>query len=73
MASRRVQTAAPGRDGRYTFRGLPAGDYIVAAADWAVADFSDGTVLTKITPAGARITLGDGESRTQELRVVVIR
>jgi S1-C subfamily serine protease len=65
MASRRVQVAAPGRDGRYTFRGLPAGDYIVAASDWPAADFSDGNVLTVLIPSGARVTIVGGESHTQ--------
>lgn len=73
MASRRVQVAAPARDGRYTFRGLPAGEYIVVAADWPAADFSDGNVLTRLIPSGSRLTLGDGESRTQDLRVTVIK
>jgi hypothetical protein len=73
MASRRVQTAAPGRDGRYTFRGLPAGEYYIAAVDWASADFSDGTVLTAVIPHASKLTLGDGETRTQDLRVAVMR
>jgi hypothetical protein len=73
MASRRVQTAAPGRDGRYTFRGLPAGDYIVVASDWPSADFSDGNVLTTLLPSGERVTITGTESRTQDLRVVVKR
>jgi hypothetical protein len=73
MASRRVQTAAPGRDGRYTFRGLPAGDYFVVAVDWPSADFSDGNVLSKIMASGTRVTLNDGESRTQDLLVRVMR
>jgi len=71
IASRRVQTALPSRDGRYVFRGLPAGDYIVAAVDWPGADFSDPRVLTTLMGDGARVTLGDGDSRTQDLRVVV--
>jgi len=73
MASRRVQVAAPGRDGRYTFRGLPAGDYIVTAAEWPAADFSDGNVLTALIPSGSRVTITGGESHTQDLRVVVKR
>ena len=73
IASRRVQTAAPGRDGRYTFRGLPAGDYYVVAADWATADFSDGQVLTRLIPSAERVTLADGGAASEDLRVVVIR
>jgi hypothetical protein len=73
MASRRVQTAAPGRDGRYTFRGLPAGEYFVVAVDWPSADFSDGNVLSKVMASGTRVTLNDGESKTQDLLVRVMR
>ena len=69
MSSRRVQTAAPSRDGRYTFRGLPSGDYFVIAVDWPSADFSDGSVLTKLIPSASRITIGDGGSVAQDLRI----
>ncbi len=73
MPSRRVVTMAPGRDGRYTFRSLPAGDYIVVAADWPSVDFFDNPVLTRLMPFGTKITIADGESRTQDLVVKVIR
>lgn len=73
LASRRVQTTLPGRDGRFTFRGLPAGDYIVAAVDWSGADLSDPRVLTAIMADGSRVTIADGDSRTQDLRVMVKR
>ena len=73
MGSRRVQTAAPGTDGRYAFAGLPSGDYYVAAVDWPEADFSDGAVLTSIIPSAVRVTIGDGTPHTQDLRVMVRR
>lgn len=73
MASRRVRTAAPDRDGRYTFINLPAGDYCVIAVDWPAADFSDGHVLTKVMPSASRVTLTDTASVTRDLRVVVIQ
>ncbi|HEX5071048.1 MAG TPA: carboxypeptidase-like regulatory domain-containing protein [Vicinamibacterales bacterium] len=73
MASRRVQTALPGRDGRYSFRGLPAGDYIVVAVDGGAPDFSDPGVLTPLSGSGSRVTISDGETRTQDLRAVVMR
>jgi len=73
MASRRVQVAAPGRDGRYTFRGLPSGEYYVAAVEWPSADFSDGQVLSAIIPFASRVTLADGETKSQDLRVTVMR
>ena len=73
MGSRRVQTVAPGRDGRYTFTGLPPGDYIVAAAEWPGADFSDGAVLSTLIALGSRITIADGGTQAQDLRVMVHR
>ncbi|HEX5069176.1 MAG TPA: carboxypeptidase-like regulatory domain-containing protein [Vicinamibacterales bacterium] len=73
MGSRRVQTAAPGRDGRYTFTGLPAGDYLVAGCDWPSADFSDPGVLTALIPSAARVSIGDGTSHTQDLQATVRR
>jgi hypothetical protein len=73
MASRRVQTAAPGRDGRFTFRGLPAGDYVVVAVDGGARISPDPKVLTTLGTSGSRVTIADGETRTQDLRVVVMR
>jgi hypothetical protein len=73
MSSRRVQTAAPSRDGRYAFRSLPAGDYYVVAVDSSAADFSDSNVLNALISFAQRVTLGEGESRTQDLRMTVMR
>jgi hypothetical protein len=73
MASRRVQTAAPDRSGHYAFRGLPAGEYFVIAADWPSADFSDGDVLSKLIPSAVRVQIPDGGSATINLPVVHIR
>ena len=73
MASRRVQTVAPQRDGRYTFGGLPDGDYYVVATDWPTADFSDGQVLTRAIPFASRITIVAGQTLTQDLKVAVIK
>jgi len=73
MASRRVRTAGPLRDGRYSFSGLPDGEYYVVAADWPAADFSDGLVLTKVMPQASRITIVEGQTITQDLRMVVVK
>ena len=71
VASRRVQTAAPGRLGTYSFRGLPAGDYYVVAAEWLSADFSNPDVLATLIPAARRVTIGDGGTQTVDLRTVI--
>ena len=72
MASRRIQTTAPGRDGRFSFRGLPAGEYLVVATDWP-ADFSDTRVVATLMSDAVRVTLNDGEARSADVRVLVKR
>lgn len=71
--SRRLRTAATGRDGRYSFRELPAGEYFVVALDGADRDVSDPKVLASLTASASRVTLADGETRSQDLRVTVIK
>jgi len=73
MQSRRMVTAAPDRSGRFTFRGLPAGDYFVVAADWPSQDFSDANVLSALIQHAQRVSLTEGESRSLDLRVVVMK
>ena len=73
MASRRVQTAAPQKDGRYTIGWLPDGEYFVVATDWPAADFSDPQVLTRLMPMASRIVIVAGQTVTQDLRMVVVR
>jgi hypothetical protein len=72
IGSRRIQTTAPARDGAYTFRALPAGEYFVIATDGA-SDFSDPLARTAIISAASRVTINEGERTTQDLRVVVKR
>ena len=72
IASRRIQTVTPARDGRYSFRGLPAGEYLVVAAD-VPADFSDGQVRTAFGNSAFRVTISDGETATQDVRLAVKR
>jgi len=72
MASRRIQTTAPARDGRYSFRGLPAGDYLVVATDWP-ADFSDNKVLSTLMADAVRVTIAEADTKSQDVRVVVKR
>lgn len=69
-SSRRVLTARPATDGKYSVRGLPPGDYLVAAVD----DIEPGTqydpeILKTLVSAAARVTIGEGAQVTQDLRV----
>jgi hypothetical protein len=69
--SRRVRPAArPATDGRFTFTGLVAGDYYLAAlTDVTPADLNSPQFLELVMPAAVKITVADGEKKVQDLRV----
>ena len=69
MASRRVQTAAPGRDGQFVFPTLPAGQYFLIATNGPAADYSDAAVLSRAIPFATRVTLTEGQALSQDVRV----
>ena len=51
--SRRVAGVRPDREGRYTIRNLPPGDYrVVATADLEQGEWFDPAVLDRLLPAG---------------------
>ena len=68
--SRRIQSARPGTDGRFTMRNLPPGDYmIVAVTDVEPGEWFDPAFLAELSRASMRVTLQDGEKKTQDLRL----
>lgn len=73
--SRRIVTAQPGTDGRFTLGGpgpslLPAGDYYLAAVtDVSKDEQYDPAFLQSLLGAAIRVTLAPGERQTQDLRV----
>jgi hypothetical protein len=70
--SRRIQTSRPATDGKYLVRGLPAGDYQIAAlADLEPGMQYDLEFLKALLAASTRVTLGDGAKVTQDLRITV--
>jgi hypothetical protein len=70
LQSRRIRTARPGTDGRYTIANLPAGDYRIAAlTDIAPGEANDPAFLEQLQPASYPFTLGDGERKVQDLRI----
>ncbi len=68
--SRRVRTTKPDFDGKFKLVGLPPGDYyMVAITDLDQADMSDATFLEQLAAASFKVTLADGEKKTQELKL----
>jgi uncharacterized protein (DUF2141 family) len=68
--SRRIQSVRPGTDGRYTVRNLPPGQYAIAAVtDVEPGEWFDPAFLQELTGASMRITLADGDRKTQDIRL----
>jgi hypothetical protein len=67
---RRIQATRPATDGKFSIRGLPAGDYlIVVVTDIETGQWYDPSVLGRLKAAGTSIHLVDGDQKTQDLRV----
>jgi len=65
--SSRFRSVRPDYDGAYTIRGLPPGTYVVTVvSDPAV--LMDPAKLSALAAAGTRVTLAEGDRKTQDLR-----
>ena len=75
QGTRRIVTARPGTDGRFTLSGkglttLPPGKYLLAAVtDIGRDERFDPAFLSQIVPAAVPVTLGPGEKKTQDLAI----
>ena len=68
--SRYIQAGRPASDGRYVFRGLPPGDYFMAAlTDVEDGEWFDAAFLDALMPAAIKISLGAHEKKVQDIRV----
>ncbi len=68
--SRRVKQVQPASDGRFLVVGLPGGDYYLAAVTrLEPGDLENRQFLEDLIPAGLRITVGDGEKKTQDVKL----
>ncbi len=68
---RRVRSTHAGRDGSYTIAGLPAGDYYVAAIhEDTTPQWQEPRALEALARAATQVRLGDGDTRTQDLKAV---
>jgi hypothetical protein len=68
--SRHIATARPDQTGRFRIRGLPAGSYYVATVDPAEqGEWYEAAYLEEHRLGAARVTLGDGETKTQDFTI----
>ena len=68
--TRRVQAVRPDVDGHYVIRGLPPGEYYLAAVtDVDEDDWRHATFLELLVPGSLRLALGEGETLVQHLRI----
>lgn len=68
--SRRVVSAKPASDGTYKIRGLPAGEYYLCAlSDLDINDLYDPVFLGQLSSSSFKLTLVDGERKTQDLKI----
>jgi hypothetical protein len=66
---RRIRATPPATDGSFRFIGLPAGDYAVSAVeDVEPADLADPAFLGDLLAKGYKLTLGDGEKKTLDMK-----
>ena len=67
--SRRIVSARPGTDGRFTFRNLPAGEYRLAAiTDAEPGEWFNPEFLTQLLATSFSISLAEGERKVQDIR-----
>ncbi len=70
QASRRIMSVRPDANGKFIFRGLPAGEYRVAATtDLEQGDLSDPAALETLLNQSAPVTLALGEKKVFDFKV----
>lgn len=68
--SRRVMQTRPATDGHFVMRGLPPGDYLLAAVtDIDPDERYDAAFLRQLIPAAVRLTLAEGDRKIQDIRI----
>ena len=67
--NRYLRTGRPNQDGRYTIRGLPPEDYFVAVVkELEPGRMTDPEFLETLRDAAVRLTLAEGETKTQDVK-----
>lgn len=71
--SRYVRISRPDQEGRFKVTGLPPGEYLVVASDSLdPSEATDPEFLDRIQARATRLTLGEGESKTIDLKLSAI-
>jgi hypothetical protein len=69
-ATRRIRLIRPTFDGKYRTTGLPPGEYAIGAiTDVDPPDMGDTAFLEQVVAASLKFTLGEGEKKTQDLKL----
>jgi hypothetical protein len=68
--SRHIMTARPDQTGTFTIRGLPADEYYLTTVDpTEQGEWFDAGYLEDHRAGAARVTVNDGETKTQDFRI----
>jgi hypothetical protein len=68
--SRRVRMMRPATDGAFAARGLPPGEYFLAAlTDLESGEWNDAAFLEQLVSSAVKVALRDGESTRQDLKI----
>jgi hypothetical protein len=68
--ARQIMTTRPDQNGKFQLRGLPPGEYFLAAIDPAEqGEWFEPAFLDEHRPGAARFSLGEGDIRTQDFRI----
>lgn len=68
--SRRIRMVRPATDGTFTIKGLPPGEYLLAAPlDLETGEWNDPALLEELARASVKVTLREGETTTQNYRM----
>jgi hypothetical protein len=72
--TRRARSVRTSKTGVYTIQGLPPGDYyLIAIGSTSSREWQDPKFLEAAAPLATRVTLLDGDKKTQELKTSRIR
>jgi hypothetical protein len=68
--SRRILSARPGTDGKFTLRGMPPGQYrLTAVTDVEPGEWYDPAFLSQLINASMALSIAEGEKKAQDIRL----